>query len=149
MKHDEKLKRALEINRKINQNKVISDIAAKQMIRADELTDEEKDELVGLYPNYAVDRAYIVGDIINYNGTLYEVIQSHTSQADWKPNEVPALYKKIVPEGVIPEWVEPTGAHDAYMQGDKVIYNGKVYVSVIDNNTWSPTAYPQGWELVE
>lgn len=149
MTHEEKLQRALEINRKINQNKIISDIAAKQMIRADELTDEEKAELVGLYPNYAVGIAYAVGDIINYNGTLYEVIQAHTSQADWKPNEVPAVYKKIVPEGVIPEWVEPTGAHDAYMKGDKVIYENKIYVSVIDNNTWSPTAYPQGWKLVE
>jgi hypothetical protein len=48
----------------------------------------------------------------------------------------------------MPEWQQPTGAHDIYNTGDKVIFEGQVYRSTIDNNTWSPTAYPQGWELV-
>ncbi len=26
--------------------------------------------------------------------------------------------------------------------------DGQVYRSVIDNNVWEPTAYPQGWEMV-
>lgn len=45
-----------------------------------------------------------------------------------------------------PEWVQPTGAHDAYNTGDRVTYNGRVYESTMDGNTWSPDAYPQGWE---
>ena len=45
-------------------------------------------------------------------------------------------------------FVQPTGAHDAYMIGDKVMYNGKVYESLIDNNVWSPDTYPAGWELI-
>lgn len=28
-------------------------------------------------------------------------------------------------------------------------FEGKIYESAIDNNTWSPSEYPQGWELVE
>ena len=48
-----------------------------------------------------------------------------------------------------PEWVQPTGAHDAYNTGDKVTFNGKHYISKIDGNTWSPEAYPDGWEAVE
>ena len=47
-----------------------------------------------------------------------------------------------------PEWVQPTGAHDAYGVGDKVTYNGQHYVSKIDGNVWSPDAYPAGWEAV-
>lgn len=47
------------------------------------------------------------------------------------------------------EWVQPTGAHDAYNTGDKVSFNGKHYTSKIDGNTWSPEAYPDGWEAVE
>lgn len=47
-----------------------------------------------------------------------------------------------------PEWVQPTGAHDAYKKGDLVTYKGKVYRSLIDANVWAPDAYPQGWELV-
>lgn len=40
------------------------------------------------------------------------------------------------------------GAHDTYKVGDKVRFNGKVYRSVIENNSWSPADYPQGWAEV-
>lgn len=48
-----------------------------------------------------------------------------------------------------PEYVQPTGAHDAYNTGDKVTYNGKHYISTMDGNVWAPDAYPAGWELAE
>lgn len=35
-----------------------------------------------------------------------------------------------------------------YMTGDCCTENGKTYRSTIDNNVWSPSAYPQGWEEV-
>lgn len=46
-----------------------------------------------------------------------------------------------------PEFVRPTGAHDAYAKGAKVTYAGKHYVSLIDGNVWPPDEYPQGWRL--
>src|SRR5699024_2466022 len=46
------------------------------------------------------------------------------------------------------EWVEPTGAHDASQTRDTVTFERQEYVSLIDRNTWSPTAYPQGWEKI-
>ena len=45
----------------------------------------------------------------------------------------------------VAEWKQPTGAHDAYMKGDKVLYKGKVYASLIDSNVWAPDVYPVGW----
>lgn len=45
-----------------------------------------------------------------------------------------------------PEYVQPTGAHDAYQVGDKVTFNGKRYVCKLANCVWSPDAYPAGWE---
>ena len=45
-----------------------------------------------------------------------------------------------------PEFVQPTNQTDAYQKGDKITFNGKHYVSLIDSNTWSPDAYPQGWQ---
>ena len=48
-----------------------------------------------------------------------------------------------------PEWVQPTGAEDAYNAGAVVTYNGKVYQSLVDGNVWSPSDYPQGWQEVE
>ena len=37
-----------------------------------------------------------------------------------------------------PEWVQPTGAHDAYAKGSQVTHNGERYVSKIDANVWEP-----------
>lgn len=37
-----------------------------------------------------------------------------------------------------PEWVRPTGAHNAYAKGSQVTHNGKKYVSKIDANVWEP-----------
>lgn len=44
-----------------------------------------------------------------------------------------------------PEYVQPTGAHDAYQIGDKITYNNKHYTCLIANCIWNPDVYPQGW----
>lgn len=123
--------------------------ATRKLIRVDELSEEELTEMIDLYPSYEIGKSYIVGDVIKYEGKLYKIIQAHTSQEDWLPIELPALYLNLMPENVIPEWVQPTMAEDAYKIGDKVIFEGKVYESLIDGNTWSPKDYPQGWQLIE
>src|SRR5699024_5278824 len=64
----------------------------------------------------------------------------------WEPGV--SGWREVVEEGETPEWVQPTGAHDAYQTGDTVTFEGQEYVSLIDGNTWSPTAYPQGWEKI-
>ena len=48
----------------------------------------------------------------------------------------------------IPDFVQPTGAHDAYKKGDKVKFEGKIYESLIDANSYSPSAYPAGWKEI-
>ena len=45
-----------------------------------------------------------------------------------------------------PEFVAPTGAHNAYQVGDKITYNGVHYVCTMVNCVWSPDVYPAGWE---
>ena len=90
------------------------------------------------------------GEELAYNDEVYEVIQGHRAQFGWEPDVTPALFKRVADPGVEwPEWVQPTGAHDCYNKGDKVTFEGKHYISLIDNNSWSPSAYPQGWQLVE
>ena len=44
-----------------------------------------------------------------------------------------------------PAYQQPTGAHDAYSQGDKVTHDGKKYVSNVDGNVWEP---PTQWTEV-
>lgn len=94
--------------------------------------------------------AYEVGKRVLYNNILYKVIQAHTSQADWTPAAAPSLFAKIINEtidGSIPEFEQPNSTNP-YMKGDRVIFNGKVYESLIDNNVWSPSDYPTGWKEI-
>ena len=94
--------------------------------------------------------AYEVGKRIIYNGVLYKVLQAHTSQVGWTPTAAPSLFAKVINEtidGSIPEFEQP-GSTNPYMKGDKVLFNGKVYESLIDNNVYSPEAYPAGWKEV-
>ena len=73
----------------------------------------------------------------------HELIGQYFSAAESGETEEPA---EPDTGDTYPEWVQPTGAHDAYNTGDRVTYNGSVYESTMDGNTWSPDAYPQGWE---
>ena len=52
------------------------------------------------------------------------------------------------PEDEYPEYIQPTGAHDAYNIGDKITYNGKKYTCKMNNCVWNPDTYPAGWEEV-
>lgn len=102
------------------------------------LTDEQAEQVPNAYPEWAAGVSYKVGDRRRYDGKLYRCIQAHTSQAGWEPLSVPALWVRTSHDGEIPEWVQPTGAHDAYALGDKVKHNGKVWQSLIDANIWEP-----------
>lgn len=108
------------------------------------LTDEQALDIIVMFPMWSTGAAYAVGDRVQYNGTLYKCIQAHTSQTDWMPSATPALWKTVSVDEY-PEWVQPTGAHDAYNIGDKVSYNGKHYVCTADANAYAPDVY--GWEL--
>lgn len=44
------------------------------------------------------------------------------------------------------EWVQPTGAHDAYALGAVVAHVGKVWESTVENNVWEPQVF--GWKEV-
>ena len=109
------------------------------------LTDEDALQAVELFPQWVTGHAYVVDERLQYNGVLYRVVQAHTSQADWTPDITPSLFV-VVSLDEWPEFVQPTGAHDAYNKGDKVTFEGKHYISLIDGNVYSPTAYPAGWQ---
>ena len=112
------------------------------------VTDEMSLQVPNLYPVWKKDVAYKTGERVLYNDTLYKVLQDHTSQETWTPVDAPSLFAQVlIPnENVTPEWVQPDSTN-AYKSGDKVLFNGQVYVSTVDNNVWSPDAY--GWQIVE
>lgn len=116
---------------------------------ATSLPDEDALEAVELFPVWQTDTAYDKGIRVRYGDKLYRCEQAHTSQADWTPPSVPALWTEVAKPGEIPVWKQPTGAQDAYMTGDKVYYPTKddpVYESTMDYNTYAPDVY--GWKEI-
>lgn len=90
---------------------------------------------------------YFASERVSYNGKYYRCIQNHTSQTDWTPDTAVSLWVEISDPAIeYPEWVQPTGAHDAYAKGDKVSHNDKHWTSDIDANVYEPGVY--GWTEV-
>ena len=103
------------------------------------LTDTEALDGVELFPHWANETAYAVGDRVSYDGTLYKCLTAHTSQATWKPDASPSLWVRIDDPSIEwHEWIQPTGSTDAYAKGAKVSHNGKHWISDVDGNVWEP-----------
>ena len=141
--------RAEKLENTMNAIRAASQVSMGDKIKAGELSDDKLIQIVEIFPSWDIGVDYEIEDLISHKGRLYEVLQAHTSQADWPPDTTESLFTEKTPEGVIAEWQRPTGAHDAYNTGDQVIYNDEIYKSLIDGNTHSPSEYPQGWELQE
>ena len=107
-----------------------------------EITEEEKTELVKLAQENA--------DPTNSYAPLQEQIHQLFEKYNQLESRIATLEGGEEPEPEEwPEYIPPTGAHDAYNTGDKVTYNGKRYICKMNGCTWSPDIYPQGWELTE
>lgn len=107
-------------------------------------TDEQALAVPVLYPAWRSGVDYVTGLRILYDNTLYKVLQDHTSQNDWTPDAASSLFAKVLipDETTISEWEQPDSTN-AYSQGDKVMHNGKTWISDVDNNVWEPGVY--GW----
>lgn len=110
-------------------------------------TDEQSLQVPNLYPVWRENVNYVVGDRVLYSGMLYKVLQDHTSQTDWTPDVAASLFAKVLipDENIIPEWEQPDSTNP-YKVNDKVSHNGKIWVSLVDNNVWEPGVF--GWEEV-
>lgn len=115
-----------------------------------EITDEQREELISLARENAVAKnsyAPIQGQIDTLFQNLSEIAQTVNTVLGYLEKFGIAIKPEETEE--YPEYVQPTGAHDAYKSGDKITYNGEKYECVMDNCVWTPSDYPQGWKLVE
>ena len=84
-----------------------------------------------------------------HNGKLYKVVQPTVFQTQYEPGAegTSSIFVEVSLEEW-PNWVQPTGSHDAYAKGAKVTHNFKKWTSDVDANVWEPGVY--GWtEVVE
>jgi len=127
---------------------IINAMEVKKLLRmtSETLPESQQAEIPSIYPSWKPGIEVVIGNKYQWSNVLYKCNQTHNTQFDWEPQDVPALFTKVPKAGDIPDWVQPTGAHDCYNNGDKVRFEGSVYESLIDTNVWSPTAYPSGWK---
>lgn len=121
-----------------------SDAAVKlAQLQAQKLSDADALKVPALFPQWSAGSvAYKQGDRVLYQGTLYKVVQSHTSQADWSPDKAPSLFAKVLPgqDGTqAGAWVQPDSTNP-YKKGDRVTHNGHTWESLVDGNVWEPGA---------
>lgn len=112
--------------------------------------DEEVESVKVLFPQWKVGTNYEMNTRVRFKENVYKILQAHTSQEDWRPDVAVSLYAPLLIDeetNEILEWVQPDSTNP-YMIGDKVIFEEKIYESLIDNNTWSPVAYPAGWQEI-
>lgn len=128
-------------------------------LKAARLTADDQTALTGLdlYPHWEDNIGLTVtsDDIAKglnryqHNGELYKVVQPTVFQTQYEPGAegTSSIFVKISLEEW-PDWIQPTGSHDAYAKGDKVTHNSKKWTSDVDANVWEPGVY--GWtEYVE
>ena len=120
-------------------------IRAEMESHASTLSDETALEVQEMFPLWTP-RAYEMGERVRYEGTLYKCVQAHPQNETYIPGEAVSLWAEVLIPSGIPEWVQPESTNP-YMKGDKVRYQGHIWVCTIDYNVYAPDVY--GWEVVE
>lgn len=106
------------------------------------LTDEEREELIAAARGEATPGMDVNAEI----QLLWAELKKQTARVD-KLEGIAA--GDDATGGTVSEYHQPTGAHDAYYGGDKVTYNGKVYMCKAPDGVacvWSPDEMPGYWE---
>ena len=127
--------------------RVAARVAVVDKVRAEDLTDAEVASIAPIFPPWEPDIAVTVGEVYQWDGTLVEVIQGHVTQADWEPDQVPALFKiHRTDSGGGPIQWQPGIA----VEVDEIVtYEGTSYRVIQAHTTqagWTPPAVPSLFE---
>ena len=121
--------------------------------KAPEMSGTELYEEKTFIPNFDATRQYLnfpIGYVCKSKaGRLVKLIQPYDSTIyTQQPEELSAhwgFYWSKEPKEALPFIALSTSP---YGKGDCCTDNGVVYRSLIDNNVYAPSTYPQGWEVV-
>lgn len=117
------------------------------------ITEEERNELVALARKNALPENSYAGlqermdAMYKELNALKERIMALESEG---AEEQPVEPEEDIPDEY-PEYIAPTGAHDAYYAGDKVTYNGVKYICVAPEGAavvWNPDVMPSYWQVM-
>lgn len=85
------------------------------------------------YPEWATGTAYTQGYKVQYNGKLWRVLQAHTAQAGWEPENAASLWEQIneTHAGTLEDPV-PYEGNMALVSGLYYIQNAVIYLCTRD-----------------
>lgn len=100
----------------------ITDMLIRQQINTLSVDDNTALRMVEFYPEWAAGVAYTVGYKVRKDGKLWRVVQAHTSQTGWEPENAPALWTEIC------ETHNGTQADPIPYDGNMALESGKYYI---------------------
>lgn len=84
---------------------------------------------VPLFPAWAEGRSVQAGERYRHKNTLYRVLQPHTTQAGWEPDQAPALFAAVtLPTEGSKDHPIPAVRGMEYVYGLYYLENGTVYL---------------------
>lgn len=125
---------------------VLAEAVIAPQVKAGTLTDDEVAKRAALFPKWQPGLAVKVGELLQWDGTIVEVVQAHTTQADWTPDKVPALFRIYRTPDMV-EW----RAGIAVKVGEQFTYQGSTYKVLQAHTTqsaWAPDKAPSLWAKV-
>ena len=118
---------AAERTRPLTESEVSRLIIAQQ-INTLTVDDNTALRMVEFYPEWATDTAYPAGYKVQRNGKLWRVLQAHTSQTGWEPENAASLWTEICEShaGTLDDPI-PYSGNMALESGKYYMQDGKVY----------------------
>lgn len=114
------------------------DVLAHEVVSSDQKTVVERlgwaQNHILWSPGITVER----GAVVSFANTLWRCLQAHVTQGGWQPSTTPALWTRYYTPDVVPDWVQPISASDAWPFGAHVMHRTKEWISQIQDNVWEP-----------
>lgn len=122
------------------------DAGLRYAVANDGVTDEELLTMSAATPEWKPGMTLAVGDTVMHGGSMFVVIQAHTTQAGWEPGTATqSLFRRVQQEGST-EWQPDTD----YATGAECTYEGSAYTCLQGHTSqvgWEPPNTPSLWKL--
>lgn len=122
------------------------DAGLRYAVANDGVTDEELLTMSAATPEWKPGMTLAVGDTVMHGGSMFVVVQAHTTQAGWEPGTATqSLFRRVQQEGST-EWQPDTD----YATGAECTYEGSAYTCLQGHTSqagWEPPNAPSLWKL--
>ena len=112
------------------------------------LDDKDASTAATMFPQLKGDGSLVkAGTRVNWNGVVKRAAVDLWDTAQNTPAAAPMLWEDLLYKEGVRVIPDPITVGTAFAQGEEGWWKGKVYVSLLANNVWTPDAYPRGWEV--